>query len=67
MGVEKLDSLCVQYSEEEREIFLALKRAFDPLELLNPGKGIPSLHRCAEFGREHVHVERRSFEGLERF
>jgi len=51
VGVEKLNSMCVQFTAEEREAMLAVKRAFDPAGLLNPGKVIPSLHRCAEYGR----------------
>ena len=53
-GVEKLNSMCVQFSPAEREQMFAVKRAFDPAELLNPGKVIPTLHRCAEYGRMHV-------------
>jgi glycolate oxidase len=55
VGVEKLNSMCVQFSEAERAQFMGVKRAFDPLELLNPGKVIPTLHRCAEYGKMHVH------------
>src|SRR6267142_4038752 len=55
VGVEKLNSMCVQFSVAERAQFLAVKHAFDPLELLNPGKVIPTLHRCAEYGKMHVH------------
>ncbi len=55
VGVEKLNSMCVQFSESERERFFAVKRAFDPRGLLNPGKVIPTLARCAEYGRMHVH------------
>ncbi|MCZ8074103.1 MAG: FAD-binding protein, partial [Paucibacter sp.] len=47
VGVEKLNSMCVQFSPEEREQMFALKRAFDPHSLLNPGKVIPTLQRCA--------------------
>ncbi|MBB4843233.1 glycolate oxidase [Paucibacter oligotrophus] len=54
VGVEKLNSMCVQFSAEEREQMFSIKRAFDPAELLNPGKVIPTLHRCAEYGRMHV-------------
>ncbi|ALK29419.1 FAD-linked oxidase C-terminal domain-containing protein [Burkholderia plantarii] len=54
VGVEKLNSMCVQFSPEERDAFLAVKRAFDPANLLNPDKGIPSRARCAEYGRLHV-------------
>lgn len=67
VGVEKLDSMCVQFSPEEREQMLALKRAFDPTELLNPGKAIPTLHRCAEYGRMHVKKGLLPFPELERF
>ena len=55
VGVEKLNSMCVQFAPAERELFQALKRAFDPRELLNPGKVIPTLQRCAEYGKMHVH------------
>ena len=51
VGVEKLNSMCVQFSPEEREQMFAVKRAFDPGELLNPGKVIPTLQRCAEYGK----------------
>ena len=54
VGVEKLNSMCVQFSAEENAQMLALKSAFDPLGLLNPGKVIPTLQRCAEYGREVV-------------
>jgi glycolate oxidase len=54
VGVEKLNSMCVQFSPEERDAFFAVKRAFDPANLLNPDKGIPSRARCAEYGRLHV-------------
>lgn len=52
VGVEKLDSLCLQFGEGERTLFHALKRAFDPDGGLNPDKGIPTLHRCIELGRK---------------
>ncbi|WAC73840.1 FAD-binding protein [Roseateles sp. SL47] len=67
VGVEKLNSMCVQFSPEEREQMLALKRAFDPQGLLNPGKVIPTLQRCAEYGRMHVKRGLLSFPELERF
>ena len=51
VGVEKLNSMCVQFSAEENEQMFAIKRAFDPQGLLNPGKVIPTLHRCAEYGK----------------
>ena len=54
VGVEKLNSMCVQFSAQENAQMLALKAAFDPPGLLNPGKAIPTLQRCAEYGREVV-------------
>jgi glycolate oxidase len=55
VGVEKLNSMCVQFSPAERAAFSAVKEAFDPQGLLNPGKVIPTLARCAEYGRMRVH------------
>ena len=51
VGVEKLNSMCVQFSAEENEQMFAIKRAFDAKGLLNPGKVIPTLNRCAEYGK----------------
>ncbi|MBK7617071.1 MAG: FAD-binding protein [Burkholderiales bacterium] len=67
VGVEKLNSMCVQFSPEEREQMFALKRAFDPAGLLNPGKVIPTLHRCAEYGKMHVKKGLLPFPQLERY
>lgn len=67
VGVEKLSSMCVQFSPEEREQMIALKRAFDPEGLLNPGKVIPTLQRCAEYGKMHVRRGLLPFAELERF
>jgi len=55
VGVEKINEMCVQFATSEIEQFHAIKHAFDPAGLLNPGKAIPTLNRCAEFGRLHVH------------
>ncbi len=55
VGVEKLNSMCVQFSAAERAQFASVKHAFDPQGLLNPGKVIPTLVRCAEYGKMHVH------------
>ena len=67
VGIEKLNSMCVQFSPAERAQFLAVKHAFDPLESLNPGKVIPTLHRCAEYGKMHVHRGMLPFAELPRF
>jgi glycolate oxidase len=67
VGVEKLNSMCVQFSEAERAQFTGVKRAFDPRELLNPGKVIPTLHRCAEYGKMHVRRGMLAFSELPRF
>ncbi|MFT4171200.1 MAG: FAD-linked oxidase C-terminal domain-containing protein [Rhodocyclaceae bacterium] len=55
VGIEKINVMCEQFGEAERRAFFGLKAAFDAYGLLNPGKAVPSLHRCAEFGRLHVH------------
>jgi glycolate oxidase len=67
VGIEKLNSMCVQFTPEENAQMQALKRAFDPLELLNPGKVIPTLQRCAEYGKMHVSKGLLPFPELERF
>ncbi len=54
VGIEKINSMCVQFSPEERDAFFAVKRAFDPASLLNPDKGIPTRARCAEYGKMHI-------------
>jgi glycolate oxidase len=54
VGVEKINQMCVQFGAGELEVFLAVKRAFDPAGLLNPGKAVPTLARCAEHGRMRV-------------
>jgi glycolate oxidase len=67
VGIEKLNSMCVQFSPAERDQMLAIKRAFDPRGLLNPGKVIPSLQRCAEYGKMHIHHGMLPFPELPRF
>jgi glycolate oxidase len=67
VGVEKIDQMCLQFSEAELAQFHAVKAAFDPAGILNPGKAIPTLHRCAEFGAMHVHRGELPFPELERF
>jgi glycolate oxidase len=67
VGFEKLGSMCEQFNNDELRVFHAVKSAFDPAGLLNPEKAIPTLHRCAELGRMHVHGGQVSFPELERF
>ena len=67
VGVEKLDQMCIQFNAAELQQFLDIKTAFDTKNLLNPGKGIPILHRCAEFGALHVHHGQLPHPELERF
>jgi glycolate oxidase len=67
VGVEKLNSMCVQFSAEENAQMFGVKRAFDTKGLLNPGKVIPTLQRCAEYGRMLVRAGRISHPDLPRF
>ena len=67
VGLEKIDSMCSQFSPAELECFHGIKRAFDPLSLLNPGKAVPTLHRCAELGAMHVQGGRLPHPELPRF
>jgi len=67
VGIEKINQMCIQFSDAERQQFHAIKAAFDPELLLNPGKAVPSLNRCAEFGAMHVHHGQTAFPELERF
>lgn len=67
VGREKINQMCAQFNSDEITLFHAVKAAFDPSGLLNPGKNIPTLHRCAEFGAMHVHHGQLPFPELERF
>ena len=67
VGIEKLDAMCHQYSSAELDVFHQIKNAFDPNSLLNPGKAVPTLHRCAELGNMHVHHGELPHPELERF
>ncbi|MET0216551.1 MAG: FAD-linked oxidase C-terminal domain-containing protein [Burkholderiales bacterium] len=67
VGVEKINQMCVQFAELELQMFHAVKRAFDAPGLLNPGKAIPTLHRCAEYGRVHVRAGKMAHPELPRF
>ena len=55
VGVEKINEMCLQFSADELTQFHSVKAAFDPSGILNPGKAVPTLNRCAEFGKMHVH------------
>ncbi|MDY0271729.1 MAG: FAD-linked oxidase C-terminal domain-containing protein [Advenella sp.] len=67
VGLEKINQMCSQFTRDELDAFMAIKRAFDPEELLNPTKQIPTLNRCAEYGKMHVHAGQIKFPELERF
>ena len=67
VGVEKLNSMCVQFSAAENAQMFGIKRAFDPEGLLNPGKVIPTLQRCAEYGKMLVRGGALPHPELERF
>jgi glycolate oxidase len=67
VGIEKLDAMCHQFKNDELEILHQIKALFDPYHLLNPGKAVPTLHRCAELGAMHVHNGELPHPHLERF
>ena len=67
VGIEKINQMCIQFTAPELSQFHALKHAFDPYGLLNPGKAIPTLQRCAEYGAMHVHNGKLAFPDIERF
>jgi len=67
VGREKINQMCAQFNSDELTFFHAVKAAFDPSGLLNPGKNVPTLHRCAEFGAMHVHHGALPHPELERF
>ena len=67
VGMEKINQMCVQFDRESLDSFLSVKRSFDPDGLLNPDKVIPTLARCAEYGKMHVHGGKLPFADLPRF
>ncbi|MBV8211089.1 MAG: FAD-binding protein [Burkholderiaceae bacterium] len=66
VGVEKLDTMCGQFDSATMQAFFGVRLAFDPAGILNPGKAIPTLPRCAEYGRMHVHGGKTAFSDLPR-
>ncbi|MSP89144.1 MAG: FAD-binding protein [Alphaproteobacteria bacterium] len=67
VGVEKRDLMPIMFSDDDLKQQQRLKCAFDPKQLLNPGKVFPVLHRCAELGRMHVRSGFTPFPDLPRF
>ena len=67
VGLEKINQMCVQFDDAALEIFHGVKAVFDEQGLLNPGKAVPTLSRCAEFGVMHVHEGKMPHPHLERF
>lgn len=67
VGIEKINEMCIQFTENELQQFHAVKSVFDEKLLLNPGKAVPTLNRCAEFGAMHVHRGEEKFPELERY
>jgi glycolate oxidase len=67
IGMEKLNQMCTQFDAPSLEAFRGIKRAFDPAGTLNPGKVVPTLHRCAEYGRQRVVGGAVAFAELSRF
>ncbi len=67
VGVEKRDLMGLMFSEEDLNQQQRVKCAFDPKQLLNPGKVFPTLYRCAELGRMHINRGQMPFPNLPRF
>lgn len=67
VGIEKIDQMCTQFAADELAQFHAVKHAFDDRGILNPGKAVPTLHRCAELGAMHVHQGQLPHPDIERF
>lgn len=67
VGLEKINQMCVQFERDELDTFFGVKRSFDPDGLLNPDKVIPTLARCAEYGKMHIHGGQLPFADIPRF
>ena len=64
---EKTNQMCLQFSAVELLQFHRIKAQLDASGILNPGKAIPTLHRCAELGAKHVHNGEMPHADLPRF
>jgi len=67
VGIEKINQMCIQFTETELSVFHGIKSVFDDKAILNPGKAVPTLHRCAEFGAMRISRGQEKFPELERF
>lgn len=67
IGTEKLHGMCWQFSAEELDVFQQIRVVFDPRGILNPGKAVPTLHRCAELGGMHIRNGEMAHADLPRF
>ncbi|MFG0863104.1 FAD-linked oxidase C-terminal domain-containing protein [Pseudomonas sp. CJQ_13] len=67
IGTEKLHGMCWQFGVDELDVFAKIRELFDPHSILNPGKAIPTLHRCAELGGMHIHEGQMPHPDLPRF
>ena len=67
IGVEKVGLMTYQFGENDLNAMQMVKCSFDAESLLNPGKVFPELHRCAEFGKMHVHRGQVKFPDIDRF
>ncbi|MFZ5524017.1 MAG: FAD-linked oxidase C-terminal domain-containing protein [Pseudomonadota bacterium] len=67
VGIEKINQMCIQFRDKELTVFHGIKKSWDEAGLLNPGKAVPTLQRCAEFGAMHVHHGESRFPELPRF
>ncbi len=67
VGIEKRDLMGTMFTEDDMKQQQRVKCAFDPGHLMNPGKVYPTLHRCAELGKMHVHHGKLPFPDIPRF
>ena len=67
VGLEKRDLMTYQFDAPDLEVQHRIKHVFDPQLRFNPGKVFPTLHRCSEQGREHVHAGQQRHPDLPRF